>query len=119
MTWLLVSGGSSEVLFWPPHNLSSLLCIFLVQNEDIPASLQIQRVPTPQWAAAEDRKIRQELQRKREVATSLKELKDEHFSDFEGNLQVQKARAAVLATRLKPPKGWGAQHTHVSVRLLI
>ena len=101
----------------PGHKMrSSFIVCFLVQNEGLPAPLRIQRVPTPQWAAAQDRKARQELQRKHEVATSLKELKDEHFSDFEGNLRVQKARASVLATRLKPPKGWGAQHTHVSVR---
>lgn len=108
------------MLSWPPTASVSyvVLLYFLAQNEDLPAPLRIQRVPTPQWAAAEDRKIRQELQRKHEVATSLKDLKDEHFSDFEGNLRVQKARTAALATRLSPPKGWGAQHTHVSVRRL-
>ncbi|CAM9967614.1 unnamed protein product [Pylaiella littoralis] len=84
------------------------------KNEDLPPLLRIQRVPTPKWAVAEDQKALEELQRKHEVAMSLEKLHDKHFSNFEGNLDVQRARTAILASRLKPPKGWGGHHTHVS-----
>lgn len=89
----------------------------VVQNDDLPPLLRIQRVPTPTWAVAEDRKALEKLQIKNDVAMSLKKLQDKHFSNFEGNLDVQRARTAVLASRLKPPKGWGVHHTHVSVSL--
>lgn len=108
----------------PDHVLFKVLLIrcflfFLsvVQNEDLPPLLRIQRVPTPKWAVAEDQKALEELQRKHEVAMSLEKLHDKHFSNFEGNLDVQRARTAILASRLKPPNGWGGHHTHVSVSL--
>lgn len=84
------------------------------QNEALPALMRTHRVPTPEWAAAEDRKVLKESESKRDIAKSLKPLQDLHFADFEGNLGVQRARTAVLASRLTPPKGWGAGHTHVS-----
>ena len=81
--------------------------------------MRIQRVPTPAWAVAEDRQILAASQAKREEAASLKDLRDQHFTDFEGNLSIQRARAGVLVSRLKPPKGWGPQHTHVAVSGII
>ncbi|CAM9871960.1 unnamed protein product [Ectocarpus sp. 13 AM-2016] len=84
------------------------------KSEALPPLLRIQRVPTPKWAATEDRKVIEESRDKREQAMRLRELQDRHFSDFEGNLDVQRARTAVLASRLKPPKGWGPHHTHVA-----
>lgn len=77
--------------------------------------MRIQRVPTPAWAVAEDRQFLAASQTKRDEAASLRELRDRHFADFEGNLSIQRARTGVLASRLKPPKGWGSQHTHVAV----
>ncbi|CBJ30564.1 hypothetical protein Esi_0200_0005 [Ectocarpus siliculosus] len=84
------------------------------KNGALPPLLRIQRVPTPKWAAAEDRKIIEKSRDKREQAMRFSELQDRHFADFEGNLDVQRARTAVLASRLKPPKGWGPHHTHVA-----
>eukprot|EP00752_Nemacystus_decipiens_P012145 g10765.t1 len=84
------------------------------QNEALPALMRTHRVPTPEWAAAEDKKMFKDSEAKRAIAKSLNSLQDLHFADFEGNLGVQRARTAVLASGLNPPKGWGAGHTHVS-----
>lgn len=77
--------------------------------------MRTQRVPTPAWAVAEDINKMAASHQKRDEAESLRELQDLHFSDFEGNLGIQRARAGVLVSRMKPPKGWGPQHTHVTV----
>lgn len=87
----------------------------VVQNDTLPPLRRTDRVAIPSWAVAEDKKALVASQRKRDDAMSLRDLHDRHFSDIEGNIRIEKARSAVLASRLKPPKGWGAQHTHVSV----
>ncbi|CAM9289719.1 unnamed protein product [Scytosiphon promiscuus] len=83
-------------------------------DEALPPLMRTQRIPTPKWAVTEDAKVARESQRKKEETARLNELQDRQFLDFEGNLGVQRARTAVLASRLKPPKGWGSQHTHVT-----
>eukprot|EP00752_Nemacystus_decipiens_P012146 g10765.t2 len=75
-----------------------------------PSSLRIYNIREQ----AEDKKMFKDSEAKRAIAKSLNSLQDLHFADFEGNLGVQRARTAVLASGLNPPKGWGAGHTHVS-----
>ena len=76
--------------------------------------MRTHRLLIPEWASAEDKKMLRESEEKRDITKSLSALQDVHFADFEGNLGVQRERTAVLASRLKPPKGWGAGHTHVA-----
>lgn len=86
-----------------------------VQKDALPPLLRIQRVPTPAWAVAQDQSALAVSQKKLDKIAGLRELQDRHFFDFEGNLQIQRARTAVLASQLDAPKGWGPQHTHVAV----
>eukprot|EP00904_Undaria_pinnatifida_P002069 jgi/Undpi1/11863/HiC_scaffold_4.g01562.m1 len=86
----------------------------VAKNGKLPPLMRTQRVPTPAWAVAEDINKMAASHQKRDEAESLRELQDLHFSDFEGNLGIQRARAGVLVSRMKPPKGWGPQHTHVT-----
>lgn len=91
------------------------LTLVIVQDASLPPLMRTRRIPTPAWAVAADRKSRVTAESKRQIELKLNHLPDLHFTDFEGNVGVQRARSAILTSPLRSPKGWGQHHTHVLV----
>lgn len=98
------------------------LHIFIIQPPSQPLAAQENtlavkstRRAAPAWTLAEDRKADAAKLKRCDGATDETVQGDPHFMDMEGNLQLARARSAVLASRLEAPKRWGHGHTHVAV----